>query len=259
MSLLLLPTAGRHGARKSCRRPWGFLDASLRGEVLDPLSAEVARVHTRRPDLPTQSPTIIAGLCWIATSLRLRFVASPQRMPGIGHRRRGRPVVNVIYRVPPRRDWLQHRRYLAVANLGEHPVAGHCTRENRYPRLMPFPRAPIHHFRHVPAQTTPSRTEFQGVGSGAEVPSACGPGPLAFRGCRERTDAADARHHHVGGNEVLFRGRGPEICEGVFETVTGASRWVLSCVVLGQSDADERSTNGCEGSTWRFDLISSKG
>jgi len=175
MSLLLLPTAGRHGARKSCRRPWGFLHASLRGEVLDPLSAEVARVHTRRPDLPTQSPTIIAGLCWIATSLRLRFVASPQRMPGIGHRRRGRPVVNVIYRVPPRRDWLQHRRYLAVANLGEHPVAGHCTRENRYPRLMPFPRAPIHHFRHVPAQTTPSRTEFQGVGSGAV---------LRFRGRR---------------------------------------------------------------------------
>ena len=51
-----------------------------------------------------QSPTTIAGLCRFATSLWLHFVASPQRVPGIGHRRRGSPVVNVIYRAPPRRD-----------------------------------------------------------------------------------------------------------------------------------------------------------
>jgi hypothetical protein len=49
-----------------------------------------------------QSPTNIAGLRRIATSLWLHFVASPQRVPVFGHRRRGRPVVNVIYRVPPR-------------------------------------------------------------------------------------------------------------------------------------------------------------
>ena len=48
-----------------------------------------------------QSPTIIAGLRRIATSLWLHFVASPQRVPVFGHRRRGRSVVNVIYRIPP--------------------------------------------------------------------------------------------------------------------------------------------------------------
>jgi hypothetical protein len=32
---------------------------------------------------------------------------------------------------------------LAAANSGEHPVAGHCTREHRYSRLPPIPRAPI--------------------------------------------------------------------------------------------------------------------
>ena len=52
--------------------------------------------------LPTRSPTIIAGLRRIATSLWLHFVALPQRVPGIGHRRRSRPVVNVIDKMPPR-------------------------------------------------------------------------------------------------------------------------------------------------------------
>jgi hypothetical protein len=63
---------------------------------------------------PTQSPTMIAGLRRFATSLWLRSVALPQRVPVFGYRRWGRPVVNVIYRVPPRRDCLQHRRYLAA-------------------------------------------------------------------------------------------------------------------------------------------------
>ncbi len=73
---------------------------------------------------PTQSPARIAGLRRIATLVALRFVASPQRVPGIGHRHRGRSVVNVIDRLPPRLGFLQHRRYLAATSLGEHPVAG---------------------------------------------------------------------------------------------------------------------------------------
>jgi hypothetical protein len=53
------------------------------------------------PEAPTQSPTVIAGLRRFAISLWLHFVASPQRVPAFGHRRRGRAVVYVIYRVPP--------------------------------------------------------------------------------------------------------------------------------------------------------------
>ncbi len=44
---------------------------------------------------------MIAGLRRIATSLWLHFVASPQRVPVLGYRRLGRPVVNLIYRLPP--------------------------------------------------------------------------------------------------------------------------------------------------------------
>lgn len=90
-----------------------------------------------------RSPTIIAGLRRVATLPWLHFVASPQREPGIGHRLGGRPVVDFIYRAPPRRGWLQHRRCLA-ANSGEYPAAGCCTRDRRYPRLLPEPRASIH-------------------------------------------------------------------------------------------------------------------
>jgi hypothetical protein len=49
---------------------------------------------------PAQSPATSAGLCRIATSLWLHFVASPQRVP-VGYRRRGHQVMNIIYRVPP--------------------------------------------------------------------------------------------------------------------------------------------------------------
>jgi hypothetical protein len=54
---------------------------------------------SKRPN--AKSPAIIAGLRRIATSLWLHFVASPQRVPVFSHRRRGRPVVNVIYRASP--------------------------------------------------------------------------------------------------------------------------------------------------------------
>ena len=47
---------------------------------------------------------MIAGLRRLAASLRLHFVASPQRVPASGYRRRGSPVVIVIDRAPPRRD-----------------------------------------------------------------------------------------------------------------------------------------------------------
>jgi hypothetical protein len=57
----------------------------------------------------TQSPAIIAGLRRVATSLWLLFVASPQRVPVSGYRRRGGTVVNVIYRLPPSRRMLQPR------------------------------------------------------------------------------------------------------------------------------------------------------
>src|SRR6266542_4647862 len=53
------------------------------------------------PEAPTQSPVVITGLHRIATSLWLHFVASPQRMPVSRYRRGDRPVVNLIYRVPP--------------------------------------------------------------------------------------------------------------------------------------------------------------
>jgi hypothetical protein len=61
------------------------------------------------PEARMQSPTIIAGLRGVATSLWLHFVASPQRVPVSGYRRRGRTVVNVIYRLPPSRRMLQPR------------------------------------------------------------------------------------------------------------------------------------------------------
>ena len=96
-----------------------------------PVSAALARLQRHAPGLPTRSLTMIAGLRRIARSLWLHFVASPQRMPGIDHRPKDRTAVNVIYRVPPRRDWLQHRRCLAGASLREHPVAGRFSCKGR--------------------------------------------------------------------------------------------------------------------------------
>jgi hypothetical protein len=49
----------------------------------------------------TQSPTLIAGLRRIATSLWLHFVALPQRVPVHQHRRLGGTVVIFFYRTPP--------------------------------------------------------------------------------------------------------------------------------------------------------------
>jgi hypothetical protein len=91
-----------------------------------------------------RSPTIIAGLRRIATSLWPHFVASPQRVPVFGHRRRGRPVVNVIYRVPPpssntatsaRSRGCELRRASGCVTL--------CPR-NRIAPPPSSPRAPIH-------------------------------------------------------------------------------------------------------------------
>ena len=52
---------------------------------------------------PMQSPTMIAGLHGFATCTWLHFVASPQRVPALGHRLRGQTVVSVIDSAPPRR------------------------------------------------------------------------------------------------------------------------------------------------------------
>jgi hypothetical protein len=70
----------------------------------------------RRSIAPMQSPAVMAGLRRIATSLWLRFVALPQRLPIFCYRRWDRPVVSLIYRVPPRRRVRQHRQFLVAAN-----------------------------------------------------------------------------------------------------------------------------------------------
>ena len=74
--------------------------AAEREEVMDRREIQAA-VCDGAPKAPTQSPVVIAGLRRIATSLWLRFVASPQRMPICRYRRWDRPVVNLIDRVPP--------------------------------------------------------------------------------------------------------------------------------------------------------------
>jgi len=89
-----------------------------------------------------QSPTIIAGLRRVATSLWLHFVASPQRVPVFGYRRRGRTVVNVIYRLPPSRRMLPPRWDLADATSGEHRAAWHSAPARIAPPLSRL-RAPM--------------------------------------------------------------------------------------------------------------------
>jgi hypothetical protein len=73
-----------------------------------------------------QSPAIIVGPHRIATSMWLRFVALPQRVPvpAVAHRRWGPPVINVIDRLPPRNDWLHIGATLATPNSGGASAAG---------------------------------------------------------------------------------------------------------------------------------------
>jgi hypothetical protein len=47
------------------------------GSAVLPILQTLVRLSTRSPDSPTQSPTMIAGLRRIATSLWLHFVTSP--------------------------------------------------------------------------------------------------------------------------------------------------------------------------------------
>jgi hypothetical protein len=83
-----------------------------------------AKNWATRPDM--QSPAIIVGPHRIATSMWLRFVALPQRVPvpAVAHRRWGPPVINVIDRLPPRNDWLHIGATLATPNSGGASAAG---------------------------------------------------------------------------------------------------------------------------------------
>jgi hypothetical protein len=108
-----------------------------------------------------QSPTIIAGLRRIATSLWLHFVASPQRVPVFGHRRRGRPVVNVIYKVPPPSS---NTRTSARSRSHELRRASGCetyVQQNRIAPPASCPRAPIYRSRYLRSQITPNQEVFQ--------------------------------------------------------------------------------------------------
>ena len=107
-----------------------------------------------------RSPTRFAGLRGIATSLWLRFVASPQRVPEFGYRRRGRTVVNVIDRRPPLRSLPQPRCVPAAASFGDHPVAGHDSCETGRAPTTLRSRAPIRKPPHLQSQTAPSPKEF---------------------------------------------------------------------------------------------------
>jgi hypothetical protein len=109
---------------------------------------------------PTQSPAVIAGLRRIATSLWLRFVASPQRMPIFRYRRWGRSVVNVIYRVPPRRRFLQHRQYLVATN-SRTPGCMVFFMRYRIQPAMSHLREPIYESHHMHFQPTLTRKKLQ--------------------------------------------------------------------------------------------------
>ena len=101
-----------------------------------------------------RSPTIIAGLRRIATSLWLRFVASPQRVPVVGHRRRGRPVVNVIYKVPPTVSYYNIGEILQSADLSLWPLA-RATEPTQYAGHPVHGRSPWRARRHRPAFGSP--------------------------------------------------------------------------------------------------------
>jgi hypothetical protein len=110
---------------------------------------------------------MIAGLRRLATSLWLHFVASPQRVPGIGHRRRGSPVVNVIDRVPPHRDRLQHRRYPAATT--REGIRRRDTEPANADAHDYCPTASVDPPYHLRVQTTPSRKDFQASASRARA------------------------------------------------------------------------------------------
>jgi len=115
--------------------------AREREEVMDRSEIQ-AVVRDRAPKAPTQSPAVIAGLRRIATSLWLHFVASPQRMPITRYRRSGRPVVDLIYRVPP--SSIPTTSAIPRGNeLEEHPVHGSSCETGCGPRCPTYESRPF--------------------------------------------------------------------------------------------------------------------
>ena len=90
----------------------------------------------------SKSPTMIAGLRRLATSLWLHFVASPQRMPVFDHRRWRQPVVNVIDKSTSRSS-----NTSTSAKISRLRTSGSIRSLKRHLRPPPTsrPRAPIHH------------------------------------------------------------------------------------------------------------------
>lgn len=106
-----------------------------------------------------QSPTMIAGLHGFATCTWLHFVASPQRVPGLGHRLRGQTVMSVIDSAPPRHPRCNigaasrsrtggsiRLRATMPANTDTHDCCP--TREHRFNN-------------HLRVEPTPAATKFQ--------------------------------------------------------------------------------------------------
>jgi len=105
-STALVPRAGSYSARSG----WAIYDAStselggrLDGPVVDRGARTTnAKPHDTRGASQNRHVAVASFRCLV------------QRMPVNDYRLRSHPVVNVIYRLPPRRDWLRHRRYLAL-------------------------------------------------------------------------------------------------------------------------------------------------
>src|SRR5512141_3135735 len=87
-----------------------------------------------------QSPACCAGPCRMATSLWLRFVASPQRMPDIGYRRVSIPVVDVIDRSPSVVSYNSRCRFAPIHESHSPTVLGYAGRGEVSSRSPSLPR-----------------------------------------------------------------------------------------------------------------------